>query len=453
MTKEENMKRCLVLIIILLAVLSLSACMHTEQPSAEPTAAPEATAENTVSPASEGTAKPTALPTIRPYTHNAETDFDNRYSSQFTCIVELDNMFIWHDSHDGPFFFYEKETGFKGLLCNKPECDHKGADCNALSAAEPAVNYYDGKIYWLSPWPDFEKGYYQVYRMNVDSSDRELFMTVPYDSIDSAQYQRMFIHRGKMFFMNQYNKVIDGTPETRLVYSVCDFKTHNGEELKPIFELVNPGVFTDQLYFGGDDIYLMACCYYEEDYRLKIFRYNIVSEETDVVADIPADEDEFYPRSFRVSPEGEIYIGESIFDHIKEVKAYKVADNKLVPFMEFHDGVIDWSRIFVEEDVIIAVGCIERDPYRYAAWMKDYKGNTIFKGELTTNYKDELFGHFECNGNSYIGATKNRILAVYEEELYLGDVTKSYAVVFVEYDITQNGLEEKTLASWSYDLG
>ena len=441
------MKR-IIAVFMVAATLLLCACNnagHLSDPDIGNTPAPSV--DSSVAPSSDSSEKPVSMPPPAPYVYDPETDIDNRFTRAWSSIVELDNMFLWHEQHDGPFYFYDKEADFGGLFCNKPDCDHNNEECSAQSGANLMVCCYEGKFYWLIPF--FHKGYWYIYSMNTDSTNRELFMKIPHPEDNSLMLQRMFIHRGKIYLVSHYQYVENAVPGDRYIVYVCDFEKHDPKDLKPVIELDNPGSFSDVFFFAGDEVYLLAFCIYGDEYRLKIFKYDSVSCETSVVVDIFPEDDNFWTDNFWIQPNGEIYIGESRLSVMQRPKVYKIVDNKLEVFMEFVDGEYDWGSTYVDEEVVFAIRVANRKPWKYAIWIKDYDGNTIFKGELPIDYKlNEGITFTGEGGCTYIGASKTRILAVLTE-MVGGEngvpITVSGSF-FVEYDITESGLVEKTLA-------
>ena len=356
-------------------------------------------------------------------------------------------MFVWHEIMSGPFYFYDKETGFNGVLCNKPECDHRSVGCNGAASAMPMVCYYEGKLYWLVPWSS-DMDYY-IYRMNPDSTERELFMTIPFDEDGSVQLQRMYIHRGKIYIVNSFQRVKEGNPIRSFVISVCDFDTHDASTLKPIFELETGGAFPYQMYFAGDEVFLMANTYIDGQYKLTVLRYNAAEDVTSTAADIVLDDEDYETYSFVVTKEGEMLVGQSMAYFGQETRAYRIVDNRLEAFMDFADDETEWCDVIVEEDVIFSISVFNDEPRQFAIWIKDYDGNTVYKGLLSTHYKDNLPAEYnEFSAYEFFGASNDRILAVLAEEARGEESIKGIAYFFVEYDITENGLEEKTLVTY-----
>jgi hypothetical protein len=373
---------------------------------------------------------------------NPETDADNRYLNAPCCITELDNAFIWHDYKSGYFYYYDKTSGDSGVLCNKPECEHNSNDCGGAPSAVPVVWQYDGKLYWLLSRTGKEKR--DIYRMNPDSSEKELFMTIPEPESDGMLLVRTFFHRGKVFLEWRGKMVRGGVPMERYRLTVCDYETHDASKQKPVLEFEAFDSLSGNVlaYCAGDKLYLLSN-HTGEEYEIIIWEYDINEEQLSVVADIPADDDEFYTRSFKVTPEGDIYVGQLGFYEEHITKAYKIEDNQLVDFMAFEDDDFNGGTVFVCDEVIIAVRFISEDSPEHRVWVKDYDGNTVYKGELTANFgKGDTLPLIHM-GFEYTGADRSRILFMVRE--LRGTSSTVEIVYFIEYDITESGLVEKTL--------
>ncbi len=394
------------------------------------------------------TADPASTVTSDINAFNPETDVDNRYANAFCQIVELDNMFLWQV--ECPLCYYDKVTGFGDVFCSKPECDHNNPDCGGGILGKPAISYYDGKFYMLGHWPSNENNCWMVFRIDPVSTEREVFMTIPWYEDGSMTLMRMFIHRGKIFFVNQYQSVESGNPKEKYSLLTCDFEKHDAAELKPVFEFESKSMYSSNLFFEGSKIYLFANPSIDGHYKLIVWCYDTVSEETSTIADINIDDDYFQPNGFCVTQEGEIIIGQSAVVPDQNVKAYRIVDNELEVYMEFEEAETPWWGCYVNEETVTATRVVSENPRQDAVWVRDHKGNTIYKGMLSTNYRNG--DHSSHLGSiTYFGASRDRILLSAEFYTEAGGTTSSVDYYFIEYDITENGLQEKTLASWKWN--
>ncbi len=377
------------------------------------------------------------------YHFDPETDVDNRYANAPFCICELDNAFIWHEDRTGLFYYCDKETGDSGVFCGKPECEHNSPECSANVSAMPGISYYKGKLYWLV-YNNINDTRY-IYRMNTDSSDMEAFMAIPEVRGQDVSLNRVFIHREKIFLERYSQFVTDGVPVNRYRLSVCDFQEHDASKEKTILEFDSTDSSSGNIlvYFLGDRLYLMSN-YRDEVRKLMIWTYDLEKEETSVAAEIPLEVEMFYSRSFKATPEGDIYVGQMGFYPEHETKAYKVEDNRLVPFMEF-DEEFSGAVVNVCDDVIIAAAQITPMEPEYKVWVRDYDGNTIYKGELSTKFNDGLSSKWEFGGYRYLEGSRERLIFELFEHQLNGTARTSKMTYLIEYDFTENGLEEKTI--------
>ncbi|MBO4878691.1 MAG: hypothetical protein J5544_00360 [Clostridia bacterium] len=442
------MKRIILISLAVILLLTLVSC--AKENAAQPTAGPNAGAPAVpgVTAAPEETLPPDTADVL--YVYNPETEVDNRYANAFCQIVELDNMFLWQ--YDSPICFYDKVTDYGDVFCSKPECDHSPdtEGCNGGIAAKPAINYYEGKFYFLASSPSMKEHKWYVFSMNTDSTGRETFMTVPWYEDGSMTLMRMFIHRGKMYFVNQYQFVENGKPRDRYSLLSCDFETHNADELRPVIEFDSSGFLISSLFFKGNEIYLMTTPCTAGQYYLRIWKYDTLTDETAIVVDMEID-DYFTPNDLWVMQNGDMLIGEGAVLPDQNVKMYKIVDNALEVYMEFEEAETPWWDSYVNEETVTATRVVSESPRQDEVWIRDHEGNTIFKGILPTQYSDGLT-NCRFGGRTYFGASRDRILLSVEFNEEKGGTTKSERCFFIEYDITENGLAEKTLASYELTL-
>ncbi|MBR5713870.1 MAG: hypothetical protein IKX58_03635 [Clostridia bacterium] len=431
------MKRAFSLLLLVLFLLC-TACTGKTPPV--PTEAPTEAAL-TEAPA------PTAID-MR-YTYDPETDVDNRYAMRYANIVERDNMFVWASYCNTPLFFYDKETDFGGVLCNKPECEHTTSDCSSAIATK-SICFYDGGLYILPSWPDMQKRCWIIYSMELDSSDRKVFMTIPDEEDGSMTLKRMFIHRGKMYFVNEYQAVEEGKPANKFELLTCDFDGPNAADLKPVVKIESYAWFINRLFFAGDKIFVFSGPTIGGHYRLLVEMYDTVSGETSTVSDVILDDDYFIPDYFYVTQDGEILCGQSGTTYDQNCKAYRIVGNELEVFMEFEETEFEgklcsWMSVQIGEDTVTASTMISKNPRQDAVWIRDFEGNTIYKGLLPTLQE----GAPNYDTIDYFEASHDRILlSVQENKENSSGTVIGTTYFFVEYDLTEDGYTVKPMITY-----
>ena len=106
----------------------------------------------------------------------SSVDLDRNFAQEFAFCETEEAVYFSQWAGDDAILYGDKSSGTGGLLCGKPECDHKGADCNAVvdyaHAAEPVgIADYDGKLYVATAWG--------VYRTDHDGSNHESLYKIP----------------------------------------------------------------------------------------------------------------------------------------------------------------------------------------------------------------------------------------------------------------------------------
>ncbi|MBR0156729.1 MAG: hypothetical protein IJM20_04315 [Clostridia bacterium] len=418
-----------------------ASAIPVDSASPSDTAAPE----NTEAPGS----------TFVPYVFNPDTDVDNRFANAYCSIVERENMFVWAAYGDSAICFFDKEADYGGVLCSKPECDHSPdtAGCNGGIPVK-SICCCEDKLYLLPSWSTKEDKSWHIFKMNLDSTGREVFMTIPDAEDGSVTLMNMYIHRGRMYFVNHYSFVEDGVPMEKYALLSCDLASHNAAELKPVFEFESKSWFVSRLFFAGDRIYLFATPGIDGHYKLMVWCYDTVTGETSTAADVILDDDYFTASDFWVTQEGEILVCQSAVIASQNVKIYKIVDNELEVYMEFEETDGPWHGTAVFDDAVAALRLTgEKSPRQYEVWIRDHEGNTIYKGPLCAHDRDgNIVPSFDNINWQYY--SHDRIMMCVSVYTTAGETEVADEVYyFVEYEITDSGLEEKTLVAYDMKTG
>lgn len=141
------------------------------------------------------------------YSHNCDTICDFFETDLGYYLLNYNNKMIYYSE--------KSELNFV-ILCNKPDCDHSGEDCNAYAGSH--IGYYNGKIYSVS----FSRAV-ELIRMNTDGTNHEKVADMPYAQSPSGVGQRSA--GGKVFFYEGYiinfiNFTLDKTTAYPVAYKI-----------------------------------------------------------------------------------------------------------------------------------------------------------------------------------------------------------------------------------------
>ena len=121
----------------------------------------------------EGTAEPQVQADSACFVPQERTGIREQYlailGNSFEC-TDTGVYFMCQDMKGDSFLLYG-DHGSDTLvkLCGRPDCDHRGQDCNAyFSTGGSSVCYYDGYIYVTTA----SGGSVELFRLNLDGSDR-----------------------------------------------------------------------------------------------------------------------------------------------------------------------------------------------------------------------------------------------------------------------------------------
>ncbi|MBR6006156.1 MAG: hypothetical protein IK064_00860, partial [Clostridia bacterium] len=223
------MKRTIAIILAALLLLPIAACAGGTEPA--PTAVPDQNGD--VSASGE---PPLATPDpARAF--DPETDFDNRFASQFNRIVETEDAYYLKGDCTDFLFYYDKVTGDSGILCPRPDCMHLPPAWNEVSECggyigneHGSLAYYKGRLYWVSYYrPEMDTC---VFSMALDGSDRQLIGKLGITP-EEYQPQQYWMHRGYVYFYSEARTVVNGFPTHRLAIVRQPFE---GGEKQVIYE-------------------------------------------------------------------------------------------------------------------------------------------------------------------------------------------------------------------------
>jgi len=117
-----------------------------------------------------------------------------RYQDRDGFFVETEKgNYYMNPSGDGVIHFSEPGSHEFHVLCNKPNCGHASADCNAF--LEVAFGYYNGHLYGVTLQDHFE-----LIQMDMDGTNHRVITQLP----EQKDLSGNFSGGGSYFFDNGY---------------------------------------------------------------------------------------------------------------------------------------------------------------------------------------------------------------------------------------------------------
>ena len=117
-----------------------------------------------------------------------------RYQDRDGFFVETEKgNYYMNPSGDGLIHFAEPGSHEFHVLCNKPNCGHASADCNAF--LEVAFGYYNGHLYGVTLQDHFE-----LIQMDMDGTNHRVITQLP----EQKDLSGNFSGGGSYFFDNGY---------------------------------------------------------------------------------------------------------------------------------------------------------------------------------------------------------------------------------------------------------
>ena len=192
-----------------------------------------------------------------PEVQNGSGDFQkNMHQAQgFGCwfdeICETDDGFYFDY---GKLYYLDKKTHKATVVCGKPDCDHKNADCNALISAQSLWQYGD-KLYYVAEDYKVENDRRvddhgkRVFSVNMDATGRKVVQDLEFEvgGDTSFKVNQPIFHRGSVYF----------------TYSGTLYRAALGADLKDAEEVWTPEA-QEQEYWNG----VPVASWNEPDYTL-----------------------------------------------------------------------------------------------------------------------------------------------------------------------------------------
>lgn len=283
-------------------------------------------------------------------------------------VFQTEDIYVGGALGEQYLYFYDGVADTSGLLCTKPSCDHKNANCDAYVSDTCLTTICDGKRYWLKDM--------QLYCSDLDGSNRKYLKTVDWETFQYYNPQQLLAYRDSLYLIGicDVQDGVDGKKQISLIRTGMDDR----KEMELLYcEIHGPGV-EPRLCFAGNDYYFGITewtlngvfSYYIQKQNLTAAYQNEVYEETNI---------EEWIGSFSVTEAGKIYVsGAGKFWEIKNRKRYLV--NEMLSDK-------DIVRLYRE----IAVSISYDHGERYIE-IRNLEGELIYFGKLFSQDVEEIIG-------------------------------------------------------------
>ena len=139
-----------------------------------------------------------------------------RYQDSDGFFVETEKgNYYMNPSGDGVIHFSEPGSHEFHVLCNKPNCGHASADCNAF--LEVAFGYYNGHLYGVTLQDHFE-----LIQMDMDGTNHRVITQLP----EQKDLSGNFSGGGSYFFDNGYLIFLAFPSTSNPDYALPVYKIH-----------------------------------------------------------------------------------------------------------------------------------------------------------------------------------------------------------------------------------
>ncbi|MBQ7915754.1 MAG: hypothetical protein IJ315_03075, partial [Firmicutes bacterium] len=187
-----------------------------------------------------------------------EYDIQRQFQTLTTGLCETENAF--YSLTDDFIIYIDKQSGYSGVLCGKPECTHGTIDCNGQVYVAAGLTVYDHQLYWVG-WEKVEFGqvsHLYLWRMDLDGTNREKVKQMDEELNSMLNGDRFVqIHRGYVYMAGGTSIVNKGIPsESTIVYA----ESMNSDE-EPII-IINKEHFNEpsphhRIQLIGNQLYIM----------------------------------------------------------------------------------------------------------------------------------------------------------------------------------------------------
>lgn len=187
---------------------------------------------------------------------SADWNPDYRTASYYQFVTESERGYYIAAAN---FLYYLEEGETEPvILCNKPNCIHNGAECNAyFPQSFSQITYSDGRIYgFTEDYMTFEE---QLVAVSADGETKEVLMDV-----DNRDQDQFILHRGSVYYIRQ------GTDSVSLMRYHLEEKTE-----EEILRQDGGAGGIGYLFAWKDGIYIPITVYEGENAYPSMRRYDI----------------------------------------------------------------------------------------------------------------------------------------------------------------------------------
>lgn len=208
-------------------------------------------------------------------------DTDPQIGLGWNRIAKAESGYYFWKPHigwaNGLLSFFDTASGQVTPLCNRPDCSHDSADCNAYFNAKNEedgffsrdyLQYYEGNIYVFGYDAD---GYMNLYKVAADGSTCETYMQLFKIDLTAGEvtFPRVYIYRGYVYYCDlreekpRIYRMELGNDKKELVYESTEIGAMG------CMEGYGDYLFFQEIQFTDD----------YEDYTIGFFGYNIRTQK------------------------------------------------------------------------------------------------------------------------------------------------------------------------------
>ncbi len=283
----------------------------------------------------------------------ADIGFMASQSSGGGFCETLDTYYYVDRSQNGTgsmIYFVDKQTGFNGALCSKPECSHDSSDCNADAPKCMGLSVYDGRLWWIGA-KTYDSGSWAIFSSEPDGTGRKAEREIDAfnyrrDKIpDNYGYVTSAFHKGYLYLSYTSSVVENGVPCEYIAVTKTPLST-NGETEEILYERVeNSFSAAISLLTAGDKLYFYTLVYHSQsgdksDFKVYEYGEEGLSELYSLVDEKPT----LIPYSFGISPDEQV-----VFSYRNIV--YALGNGK---FEESH-SFKDYGAVYFAKNRIVAI--------------------------------------------------------------------------------------------------
>lgn len=368
------------------------------------------------------------------FTHS-DIDFDNRFGNGFGGIVETEDAYYCLSFGGEYLYYYDKQSGERGVLCGKPDCLHdaegSNRSCNGFAGSSgTSLNCADGRLYWIAE--DTANHCYAVYSAALDGSQKALVTDIEEGRLtEGFTPHRADLHHGSFYAFDQTPIIINGVPYIETSIVCIDSKTGRTKIIYAADEEQSESTFqTPILFYSGQYVYfclskLDADADGSQHSIIELRRYDTDTEE---IKDVYISREEDAPGNafrFWIGAEDQIYLIPIAVPDGAPPKLYLLSENGLTPVFAFGRS----GTSFLSDGIAVCY-----DQMGSKIEIRDFTGALLFDGELDISGVHDTVGdasYFPYVASIY--GNRNELFVWY----LLWNAETEPQSCFVRYDLTQ----------------